>query len=262
MVRGKFTGVANIIRFNWHFYVIALPLIIFCLFFSSFLSGNLQIILIVLSLCGAAVIFTSLFVSWYIYDYSELYSLNWFNKLTLPGKTIIANINAGFDETSTLIKNKFPEASLDVFDFYDCKKHTEISIERARNAYPPYPGTKTISTDNAGLKNSSYDIIFLILAVHEIRNNSERVNFFKQLSLSLKPSGRIIIVEHQRDLMNFLAFNIGFFHFHSPKTWLQNFNDAGLKVLSINKLTPFLNIYEIYYSSDDFKSSDEYDLKE
>jgi SAM-dependent methyltransferase len=245
MQRKAFTGVVNIIKFNRHFYIIALPLIILAVIAALYSGSTLKIILLIISAAAAFIIAVTLIVSWYIYDHSALYSFRWLDKLKLPEPLKLANINAGFDETSILINNKFPAASLDVFDFYDSKKHTEISIERARNAYPPYPGTKTISTDSPGLKKSSYDIIFIILAVHEIRNNSERVNFFKHLALSLKPGGRIIIVEHQRDLMNFLAFNIGFFHFHSPKTWLQNFNEAGLKVLSINKLTPFLNIYEL-----------------
>jgi len=42
-----------------------------------------------------------------------------------------------------------------------------------------------------------------------------------------------------------MAFNIGFFHFHSPNTWKENFESAGLKLLAVKKLTPFLNIYNL-----------------
>ncbi len=213
MNRGRFTGVVNIIRFNRQFYVIAVPLILVCLYISSFLNGGLQLVLIVLSFSGTAVIFTSLLVSWYIYDHSELYALSWLDKLSLPKAAGIANINAGFDETSVLLKNKYPGAVLDVFDFYDARKHTEISIERARKAYPPYPGTVIIDTSKALPVSEGYDIIFLILTVHEIRNDEERTEFFRLLSGSINPGGRIIVVEHQRDFVNFLAFNIGFFHF-------------------------------------------------
>lgn len=248
MKRGRFTGTANIIRFNWHFYVIAIPLIIVCLYISSLFNGGFQLVLIVLTFSGAAVIFTSLFVSWYIYDHSELYSLSWFDKQSLPKAVRIANIHAGFDETSALLKNKYPGAVLDVFDFYDARKHTEVSIERARKTYPPYPGTVIIDTSKALPASEGYDIIFLILAVHEIRNDNERTEFFRLLSESLKPEGRIIVVEHQRDFVNFLAFNIGFFHFHSPKTWLNNFKSAGLKLNETINITPFLKVYNLSLS--------------
>lgn len=245
MHRKAFTGVWNIIKFNWHFYVLSVPLIFLLIYFSGYFSGFLYLLIITGSVIAGLSILISLIVSWYIYDHSNLYALKWLDDMNLPAAVNIANINAGFDETSELLKNKFQQASLDVFDFYDSDKHTEVSIERARRAYPPYPGTVSINTNNPGLKNIFYDIIFLILAVHEIRDNSERVKFFRHLSSYLKPGGRIIVVEHQRDLMNFLAFNIGFFHFHSPKTWLGNFKEAGLKISETKKHTPFLNIYNL-----------------
>ncbi len=245
MKRKPFSGVLNIIRFNWHFYAISVPLLFAGTVASFYISGPAALILLLLCFTGTAVIFISLFVSWYIYDNSGLYSLSWLNGLALPAPARIANINAGFDETSTLLKDKYPNAALDVYDFYDASKHTEISIERARKAYPPYSGTKSIDTGKAGLPAKYYDMIFLILAVHEIRNNGERAEFFRQLAAALTPEGSIVVVEHQRDFLNFLAFNIGFFHFHSPKTWLNNFKSAGLTVKEINKLTPFLKIYNL-----------------
>ena len=69
----------------------------------------------------------------------------------------MVNINAGFDETSMLLKQKYPNATLEVFDFYDPTKHTEVSIERARMAYPAFPDTVTISTTNIPLQENSTD---------------------------------------------------------------------------------------------------------
>ena len=53
--------------------------------------------------------------------------------------------------------------------------------------------------------------LFLLLAAHEIRNDEERVNFFKQLKNVLSPAGKIIVVEHQRDIYNFMAYNFPYF---------------------------------------------------
>lgn len=246
--RKPLEGVYNIIRFNWHFYAYSIPVILFIAYMGWYFSGVVSILHFTAAALAALSIVISLLVSWYIYDSSNLYTLNWLDGFDIPQNKRIANINAGFDETSTLIQNKYQGSVLEVFDFYDPKKHTEVSIERARKAYPPYPGTIQIDTGNLLLEKEIYDIIFLILSVHEIRNNSERIRFFSQLKASLKPNGRIIIVEHQRDIVNFLAFNIGFLHFHSPDTWLENFRSAGLNVAEAKKLTPFLNIYSLVKS--------------
>ena len=245
MRRKPLQGVTNIIRFNWHFYVFSVFFIAVILSLTGFFPPGISQLVSVAVYLAVLSIFISLAVSWYIYDASELYSLNWLVKLNIPDPKRIANINAGFDETSVLLREKYPGAKLDVYDFYNPEKHTEISIKRARKAYTPYPGTVSIDTADTRFEPGKYDIIFLILAVHEIRDNAERVNFFRNLKDSLKPNGCIIIVEHQRDIPNFIAFNIGFLHFHSPGTWLKNFDESGLKPEAIIKFTSFLNIYKL-----------------
>jgi hypothetical protein len=242
-VRKPFQGITNIIKFNWHYYVVAIVLITALLFTGKFLPHSMQkAVIIILSLVIAWIVI-SLAVSWYIYDHSDLYSLNWLNSLNIGANKQLVNINAGFDETSSVLIEKYPGSNLLVFDFYDPARHTEISIERARKAYPAYPGTKTISTNNIPLKANSADFIFLLFAAHEIRNNEERVEFFRQLGNALKPEGKIIVTEHQRDIYNFIAYNIGFFHFLSASTWKQTFTKAGLKKAATSKLTSFISTF-------------------
>jgi hypothetical protein len=243
IARKPFQGITNIIRFNWHYYVIAFGLITIVLFTSKFLPGVLRISAIIILLMAVAGIIISLAISWYVYDHSELYSLNWLNSLNISSDKQLVNINAGFDETSSVLAHKFPGSGLLVFDFYDPAKHTEISVERARNACPAFPGTKTISTVDIPLQSTSVDYIFLLFAAHEIRNHKERIEFFTQLGNALRRNGKIIVTEHQRDIYNFLAYNIGFFHFFSNKTWNQTFAKAGLHKETTFKLTPFISTF-------------------
>ena len=188
-------------------------------------------------------ILASLLVSWYVYDYSDLYEFTWLDKVKLPKAVNIANINAGFDETSILIKDKFTEARLNVFDFYDPSKHTEVSIKRARKIYPPYPNTISIETTNIPVGTGAVDIAFGLLSAHEIRDAKERGDFFKEVSRILKAEGKFIVVEHQRDLANILAFGMGAFHFYSPKEWFQTFRSASFKITDSFKITPFVTAY-------------------
>jgi len=238
--RRPFQGITNIIRFNWHYYVIAFAAIITIFILKNFLTATINLAATILLFLVIASIIISLFVSWFIYDYSDLYTFNWLEKLNISTEGCMVNINAGFDESSEILKDRFPKSELIVFDFYDPKKHTEVSIERARKAYPPYQGTKIISTNAFPLEQNSVDTIFLILAAHEIRNDDERIFFLKQLSNSLKDDGKIVVVEHQRDIFNFIAYNFGFFHFFPTKTWNKTFASAGLTETSIFKITSFI----------------------
>ncbi|RZK52430.1 MAG: hypothetical protein EOO91_19355 [Pedobacter sp.] len=128
-------------------------------------------------------------------------------------------------------------------DFYNSAKHTEISIERARKAYPPYPNTMLIETTNIGLSAKTIDCVFVILAAHEIRDMQEQIIFFRQMKQALRDDGKIIVVEHNRDIYNFLVYNFGCFHFFSPRRWKEVFKNAGLALMQVKKITPFINIY-------------------
>jgi hypothetical protein len=227
MERVAFQGVANIIRFNWHFYIIAAVFIAVLVFFNQYSIAALIMLSMIVSLA----------VSWYVYDYSGLYTLNWLE----VKPSCIVNINAGFDETSALLAARYPAAKLTVFDFYDPLKHTEVSIERARKAYGAYPGTQVISTAAVPLMRS--DFIFIALAAHEIRNRLERQLFFSQLRERLTDGGKIVVLEHLRDPPNFMAYNIGFFHFFSRKEWRWTFASAGLAIHKETKITPFLSAF-------------------
>lgn len=125
------------------------------------------------------------------------------------------------------------------------KKHTEVSIKRARKKYPPYPQTKKIETLKIDLESNSIDKVFVIFSAHEIRNREERIIFFSELNRILKPKGQIFVIEHLRDVSNFIAYNIGYFHFYSKSTWLNTFNKSNLKLSSEMKSTPFISIFTL-----------------
>lgn len=243
-IRKPFQGLFNIIRFNWHFYVLSLLFVlalqlitVLFPFISSTYYGQLLIFLIVASTL------LSLLVSWYIYDRSGLYQFHWLQEMEITAESCMVNINAGFDETTVLLNSRFKPAQLVVFDFYDPEKHTEVSIKRARKAYPLYTGTIHVNTAALPLQNNYADYCFIVLAAHEIRDQEERTAFFRELNRIIKPSGKVIVVEHLRDLPNFLAFNIGFFHFIPKFLWMRTFEHAGFIPTQQIKITPFVNAF-------------------
>lgn len=241
--RNILTGVGNIIRFNWGFYAAGLGVVII-LFAAGFIAAvPLKTWLYVLAGLGFLPLFISTMVSWYVYDLSGFYHLTWMNTPPQNFSGTLLNIHAGFDETSSLLKAKFPRATIKVYDFYDPVKHTEISIERARKAYPAYPGTLKITTGSIPDINDSVDAIFLIFAAHEIRDGGERSRFFSEMKRTLKKEGTIHVVEHLRDLPNFIAYTIGFFHFLPQAAWLRTFTTSGFSLKNTFSINPFVKYY-------------------
>lgn len=243
--RRKFQGVCNILSFNRHFYVIGLS-VLAVLFASRLLfiwPYTFFWFVVIAFLYG---LLMPLIVSAYVYDFAGFYDFNWLNKQIKEDNRLklIVNINAGFDETSFIIKNKFPQSDLKVFDFYNARQHTEPAIKRARKVSLVYPDIQEISSDKIPLNDKSADIIFLLSAVHEIRSYKEKVQFLKECNRLCKPEGKVIMVEHLRDLPNFLAFSIGFTHFFTRSTWKSAFEMAGFSSFTETKFTPFMSIFK------------------
>ena len=106
-----------------------------------------------------------------------------------------------------------------------------------------YPNTQQMKSNSMEMSDHSVDLIFLLSAVHEIRSNDEKIQFLKECHRVCKPNGKVIMVEHLRDLPNFFAFSVGFTHFFSRKTWKNAFKNSGFTTFEEVKFTPFMSIF-------------------
>ena len=242
-IRGPVQGVWNILRFNWPFYGLAAGLLMAFLLLRTMVAGPYDLYWILATGLIAANVLVSLLTSFYVYDRSDLYHFSWLDDLINSHPREVVTIHAGFDETTALLQRKYPQARVHVFDFYNPDRHTEASIKRARRAYPPHPATQAIETSAIPLGDQVADCVFLILAAHEIRQETERIRFFTELSRVLKPTGRVIVVEHLRDGANFLAYTIGFLHFLPKSAWLATFARSAFTVCQRLQVTPFVTVF-------------------
>jgi SAM-dependent methyltransferase len=242
-IRKPFQGLKNVIRFNWHFYAIAVLALFIAWSSTLFFSENYQIYGYLPAGFIIAVTSLSLLATYYIYDYSNIYTLDYVKDLNISLEDTLVNIHSGFDEFSFIIAEKFNAQNLLVFDFYNPKKHTEISIERARKVSAVYPNTKSIETTGIPLESKSVDIIFVLFSAHEIRDLQERIVFFQEMSKALNDKGQIIVMEHLRDFPNFMAYTIGFFHFFSKSEWKKTFHNSNLSIQKEMKVTPFISVF-------------------
>lgn len=182
----------------------------------------------------------SLLVSFYVYDLSGFYDLGWLDD---EEGSVILNVSAGFDETSGILRSKYCHGTHHVMDFYHSLQKKEVSIQRAKRAYPLLNDTLEIDLGSIPLSDESVDRVFAIFAAHEIREESDRVGFFKELNRVTQTQGKVYVVEHMRDALNFMAYNIGFFHFLPRADWLRTFEKSGWCLRKTIKHTPFVSVF-------------------
>ncbi|MFM2338814.1 MAG: hypothetical protein RL115_2007 [Bacteroidota bacterium] len=243
--RKKLQGPLNILDFNRHFYFWGIGFFVIIFIVWQFFNGP-SFIFGLLTFATLYALLMPLLIAGYVYDFSGFYELLWISQHRIKNgnEKMIVNINAGFDETSFQLKAFFPQATIKVFDFYDGAKHTEHAIVRARKETANYLNTEQIVSTAIPLQNRSVDIVFLIFAAHEIRSNKEKILFLKECKRVCTPTGKVIMVEHLRDIPNFLAFTIGFTHFFSRRCWRKAFAAAGFNTITEKKFTCFISIFK------------------
>ena len=244
---GSFEGIAKIIRFNTRYYfgsVLGVASVVLLLTFI-----RLPIWLEAPAVFAAALMLfwtlSSLFVSWYVYDYAGVTRWEWMRPDLHPAPARWVNIHAGLDESTAALRRLLPDTDGVVVDIYNPATMTEPSIARARRMYPATEPFMAGMAKALPLPDGDHNAIFLLFAAHELRDSQDRTNLLLEARRILKSGGRILLVEHLRDLPNFVAFGPGFLHFHSDRSWRHNIGQAGLEVVEQCKVTPFVQCFTL-----------------
>lgn len=240
--RGWFTGVANIVRFNPRFYGIAVVAIAAIAAALALTGPALTGALVLAAWTGLAAaawwIAASLLASWWIYDLSGLYRWDWLARRLPSAGRSFAVAHAGFDEVTLSLRARFPDREIVTVDFHDPDRMTEPSIARARRLCPPLPGTLAAGLGPWPLADAP--AVLFPLSAHEWRRAEERRALLRSAADALAPAGCLILLEHLRDLRNFLVFGPGFLHFHSESTWRSDAESAGLRCVEVFRVAHFL----------------------
>ena len=238
-----YSGVLKIVRFNWPWYLMAIVItfsVALC-FYLGILSRPWTAIVVGGPNVANIWLVASLVVSHYIYDRSGIQHGAWLDGVNAANAGHVGIFHAGHDEASKAVALRLPSSKVQVFDFYDRGRLGSASLERARAVAARRDSA--IPLDTIPLGHDSLDLALLVFAAHEIRDANQRAILFRELSRVLAPSGQLIVVEHLRDVWNFLAYGPGAFHFLSRRTWGASFDDAGIKISREYSCTPFVRIF-------------------
>jgi SAM-dependent methyltransferase len=243
--RGHWQGMITIARFNWPYYVIAAGMTIASVWLYNRSAGWEARVGWGLVMAGSLhFLIGSITVSHLVYDRSDLYRWNWLRRaLDNGGQGHFVFCHSGFDEASSDLRQRLGHARWTVLDHFDAARMTEASIHRARKVSPAPEGTIAAPFDTWPVTADSVDVVFGVLAIHELRREAERKAWFAEAKRCLRSKGRVVLVEHTRDLANFLAFGPGFLHFHSPAAWRRCWEQTGMCCIEEFRVTPWVRVF-------------------
>jgi SAM-dependent methyltransferase len=231
-------GAVRIFFYNWPVYVGTwVPAVAILVLFPVL---NLPGMWLAMVAAGGALLWSilSLVVSLYVYDASALVSGLWVPGLltsTGPWATIHAGLDAEVELDGVMRGPRV--ARLDIFDR---QVMTSPSIARARHHTPAVNEATACAASALALEDEACDAIVVAFTAHEIRDRHTREAFFCELRRSLRPGGKVLLVEHLRDIANFIAFGPGFLHFVSRAEWLRLASHARLAIASETRITPWV----------------------
>lgn len=241
----SYSGVIKIVRFNWPWYAFAAAAtfaVLLGLFLNVF-HGMASALVVAAMMVADLWVLLSLTVSHYVYDLSAVSRGAWLDNIDATKIRRAAIFHAGQDEGSPKVVHLLPSIDFEVFDFYDEQRNGTRSLKRARALNQRRD--LQMRSDKIPVGDSTFDLALVIFAAHEIRDDSERAMFFGEVRRVLAPLGRVIVVEHMRDIWNFLAYGPGAFHFLSEQTWRRSFGTADLQINCDRRCTRFVRVFEL-----------------
>jgi hypothetical protein len=136
LMRGRFRGVSNIVRFNAPIYMLAMGVVVVAIVVA--MMAPWVVAMMAMTVAMATVLLTggSLWASYLSYDSSGLYEWRWLQPWLPPSTTVMAHVHTGLDESTTTLRERFPGTIVHVFDASDIRAQTEPSIARARATCP------------------------------------------------------------------------------------------------------------------------------
>jgi len=242
-LRAPYQGVTQIVQYNWPFYVsAALSVGVSALALKYLPLPRWAKHLGFVGLASASFwTVASLYVSYLVYDASDLYTWKWLKEWFPEAPNRWVNIHVGLDESTPTLRELFPNTHGTVLDIYDPSIMTEPSIARARKLTPPKEQAVKATLSSFPLSTGSADAVFVIFAAHEIREAPQREQFFQEIRRVLRPNGRLVLLEHARDWINAIAFGPGVFHFLPKEEWSRLANKTGFRERAERTFTPFVS---------------------
>ncbi|MBI3723434.1 methyltransferase domain-containing protein [bacterium] len=175
-----------------------------------------------------------------MFDRSVFTRWEWVREELDPPPARWVHVSAGLELTRIPLGELFPGSQGASVDIYDEETMPAPAVGRARERRAD---ATSAPPDALPVEKGWADAVLVVLAAHEIRSRPMREKFFSEIDRILAPEGRLVLVEHLRDLSSALAFGPGFLHFLPRGEWLRLTRGIHLRVERERSFTPFVRVF-------------------
>ncbi|WP_417387143.1 class I SAM-dependent methyltransferase [Gimesia sp.] len=183
------------------------------------------------------------FVAFHVmFDHSDFLSGEWLTRCVEQSPNTCVQLSVCVEETTLPISKVFASADYIELDLFDESVMTEPAIARAKQKAGDSPSI-VAKPEALPLTDHTSELTVVTLAAHEVRDPSQREALFQELSRITAPGGRLIIVEHIRNLPAAAVFGPGLFHFYPRTTWTTLAQKTKLRIESEFDITPFFHVF-------------------
>ncbi|MCI0414901.1 class I SAM-dependent methyltransferase [bacterium] len=222
-------GAIDVIRFNLPIYLITFFILMFAWALTYSLgTGSMRTLVVCVLVASTFWLLSSIIASHWVYDCSPLSRWTWLCELFPKSPRRWLSIHAGLDETASLRKFFQDDQGISM-DIFDSSEMTEPSIARARRIKNESLPAIRAHLERFPFREASFDAVFLVFSLHEVRNAAARSHLITEVKRTLKREGSVFILEHGRNLANFIAFGPGCLHFLPYNVWFQLATEVGLR---------------------------------
>ncbi|MFI0240508.1 class I SAM-dependent methyltransferase [Streptomyces sp. NPDC016845] len=225
----RHSGVRDVIAYNWPQYATGLATALAAATVAGRLPPTLRRLARVGSAAAVTLLGTATAASWYVYDYSDLYTYDWLAELLPATPSSYVVVSTGLDEVSAPLAERWPTARHTAVDLYDPALTDEGSVRRARRRVKPPVHAVPGRPEELPLPSGGADAVLLVFAAHELRRERDREQLFTECVRLLRPGGTLLLAEHLRDIPNKAVFGPGAWHFLPRAEWLRLAAYAGLR---------------------------------
>ena len=232
----QYSGTIATLVYNWPIFVGILVFGLATLLSSIFLIAPWNWLFIIAGAGALVLILNIVIASFIVYDLGRRREYDRLAELAnLDEANVVIDVTCGKLRGTQGLLSRFAGGHYFVLDIYDPDKMADAALRRARTMIPVLDTDRRIyrrsaKFDGLPIPHNWADIVYCSFSLHELHNAEDRHKIFAEFARILKPNGQLLIAEHSRNWLNFIAFGPGIFSFFPSATWAKHISEAGLVI--------------------------------
>lgn len=232
----RYYGTLSTLLYNWPTFGGMLFFSLAALAASMLLHRPWYWILLISGIGVLVLVVNILVASFVVYDWGRKHEYDRLIKLAgLSEANVVIDITCGKLRGTRGLLSRLQQGYYFVIDIYDAEKMPDHALRRAREMEPLLETERRIyrrrgKADSLPIPHNWANVVYCSFSLHELQNEADRQAIFSEFARILKPNGKLLIAEHGRDPLHWLAFGPGALSFFSPTTWGKHITEAGFVI--------------------------------